>query len=172
MALFRSYVIDSGMEVLSIIPMEVWFKVPHSVLQVKKAAGISLGCLGGTERCLYKRIIVGGSWPGKELRHPVKLKDGFYRSSFHLLTSVINNFWALLFRTVQDVFGEQATFEKLPGIFCPLVPANQPVDRFAGVLVKEQVQIHKHGSLVGTQEAYIPAPPLVGTRDLFSCRRN
>jgi hypothetical protein len=160
------------MQMLSIIPMKVSFKVPHSVLPVKEATGISLSRLRGTERCLYKRIIVGGSWPCKELRHPVKLKDGFYRSSFHLLPSVIDNFRSLLFRTIQDVLGEQPTFEKLPGIFCPLAPTDQPVDRFAGVLVKEQAQIQKRGSLIGTQEAYVPAPPLVGTRDLSSCGRN
>jgi len=48
----------------------------------------------------------------------MKLEDGFYRTRFHLPTSIIDNLRSLLFGTIQDVFGEQPTFEKLLCIFC------------------------------------------------------
>jgi hypothetical protein len=168
MTLIGSHIIDTGMQVLRIIPLKVSFKVPHRIVQVKESPRVSRSPLCGTERGLNKRIIVGGSWPGKELRHPVKLKDGLYRTRFHLPASVIDNLWSLLFWTIKDVLREQPSFEKLLCIFCPLAPTDQPVDSLAGVLVKEQEQIEEHGSLVGVQVAYIPAPPLVGASDLFS----
>jgi hypothetical protein len=172
MTLLRGHIIDTGVQVLGIIPLKISFKVPHRILQVKESPGISWSSLCGTERWLHKRIIVGGSRPGKELRHSVKLKDRLYRSRFHLPASVIDNLWSLLFGTIQDVLSEQTPFEELLGILCPLVPTDQPVDRLAGILIKEQVQIEKQGSLVGVQVAYIPAPPLVGTRDLLSRGRH
>jgi hypothetical protein len=89
-----------------------------------------------------------------------------------LPASVIDDLRSLLFGTIQDVLGEQASFKELLGILCPLVPTDQPVDRLARVFVQEQVQIEEHGSLAGVQVAYIPAPPLVGARDLFSPGRH
>jgi hypothetical protein len=66
-----------------------------------------------------------------------------------LPTSVIDNLGSLLFGTIQNVLGEQTSFKELLCILCPLVPTDQPVDRLARVLVKEQVQIEEHGSLAG-----------------------
>jgi len=155
--LVRSDVVDAGVVKLVVIPVKVSFEVGHGLAIVQKLAGIFRGALDGGKGRLDDRIVVGGSRVGEQLRHVVILAELADRRGFHLATAVIEQFGPLVFRQVQDVSPLQTAFEEQPGLRNGLRPTNPPMQRLAGILIGQQVEVKIH-SLFQRQQVLAATP--------------
>ena len=95
-------------------------------------------------------------------KHPF---DGF---GLHLTAPAIDDPGPLTFRPIKDVFGDKTPFQKEPGFFSTLMPADKPVDGFTRIFIQKQVQVKIKPFLIGEQITDITTPALIRSGDLFS----
>jgi len=98
------------------------------------------------------------------------VKHLFNGSGFHLTPPVIDDFRTTLFGKIQDVFRKQPSFNEPFGLQRPLMPADEPMNRFPGIFVQKEIQIKKQPFFEGRQIADVPTPSLVGTGQFLSNR--
>ena len=171
MGLLRGDVVDARMVMLGVIPGKVATEVFLGLVVIQKLPGILRGAFDGAEGRFDERIVIGGAWASKQLRHAVILAEALDGLGFHLAAAVIDDFGPLILGQVQDVLIRQAALEQESGFPGGLVPGDAPLDDFAGPFIQQQVEEEILPLLERRQIADVPAPPLVGPGQRFADRR-
>ncbi len=161
MCLLWGNIIDARMVMLAVVPMKILGKILPRLHIVKKPAGISMESFHRAECRFNERVVIGGSWSGKQLRHAMVLQQLANRFCLHLPASIIDQFRSLLVRKIEDIFSHQSIVKQPASRCAVLPPADQPGNDLPGIFVKQQIQVQKQAFLKGRQIADVPAPPLV-----------
>jgi hypothetical protein len=170
MGLVRGDVVDARMVMLGVVPGKVPAEIGAGGGVIEESAGILRCPFDRAEGRLDERIVVGCSGAGKELGHAMILTEPLNRFGFHLAAPIVNELGPLVLGQVQDILFLQTSLQQEPGLPGRLLPADAPLDGFAGPFVQQQVEVKVDPFLVGHQVADIPTPALVGAGQILADR--